>query len=95
MKKLLLTIAIVLGINYGACAQFGGGLFQYGEVSDDDYYGSVWYALDQNNSRNGFMPVLPGHGSSDNQDAAPLGSGALLLVGFGTAYAFRKRKDRS
>ena len=92
MKKTFLTIAIVLGISLSTYAQWGGGgLFQYGEVSDEDYYGSVWYALDQNNSRNGFMPILPGHGSSDNQDAAPIGSGALLLIGFGAAYALKKR----
>lgn len=94
MKKLLLTIAIVLGINYGAYPQFGGGLFQYGEVTNEYYYGSVLYVLDQNNSRTpDMMPVLPGHGSSDNQDAVPLGGGALLLFGFATAYALRKKKE--
>ena len=94
MKKTLLTFAIVLGISLAASAQWGGGLFQYGEVSDEDYYGSAWYALDQNNEfqRNvGLLtPGLPIHGEADNMDA-PLGGGALLLIGFGAAYALKKR----
>ena len=92
MKKLALTIAIVLGISICSYAQWGGGLFQYGEVSDEDYYGSAWYALDQNNARNG-LPLLPGHGETQNQDA-PLGGGALLLIGFGAAYALKKRNEK-
>lgn len=96
MKKTLLTFAIVLGISMSSFAQWGGGLFQYGEVSDQDYYGSVWYALDQNNEfqRNSLlMPGLPIHGENDNMDA-PLGGGAFLLIGFGAAYALKKRSKK-
>lgn len=96
MKRIALTIAILLGICFAAKAQQGGGLFQYGEVSDQDYYyGSVWYALDQNNDfqRNSLLlPGLPNHGETDNMDA-PLGGGALLFIGFGAVYALKKRKD--
>ena len=94
MKKIALTIAIVLGISMSSFAQ--GGLFQYGEVSDQDYYGSAWYALDQNNEfqRNSLLlPGLPFHGETDNMDA-PLGGGALLLIGFGAAYALKKRNKK-
>lgn len=90
MKKLALTIAIVLGIGLGAFAQ--GGLFQYGFVSDEEYYGSAYWALDENNRNQGLLPELPYHNLNENQDA-PLGSGALLLIGFGAAYALRKKKD--
>ena len=95
MKKIALTIAIVLGISMSSIAQ--GGLFQYGEVSDEDYYaGIAWYALNQNNEfqvKNGGLitPGLPIHGEEDNQEA-PLGSGALLLIGFGAAYALKKQR---
>ena len=96
MKKTLLTFAIVLGISMSSFAQWGGGLFQYGEVSDQEYYyGSVWYALDQNNEfqRNSLLlPGLPIHGETNNMDA-PLGGGALLLIGFGAAYAMRKKSE--
>ena len=97
MKKLALTIAIVLGISMSSFAQWGGGLFQYGEVSDEEYYGTAWYALNQNNEfqRNvGLLtPGLPIHGETDNMDA-PLGGGALLLIGFGAAYALKKRSKK-
>jgi hypothetical protein len=44
-------------------------------------------------------PFLPGHGFNYNQDAdvepeAPLGGGALLLIGFGAAYAMSKRNKK-
>ena len=39
------------------------------------------------------MPGLPGHGQSDNQ-SAPLGGGALLLIGFGAAYAMSKKSKK-
>lgn len=36
-------------------------------------------------------PGVPIHGQTGNQNA-PLGSGALLLIGFGAAYALSKKK---
>ena len=97
MKKLALTFAIVLGISMSSFAQWGGGLFQYGEVSDEEYYyGTAWYALNQNNEfqiRSLFAPGLPIHGKDTNMDA-PLGGGALLLIGFGAAYALKKRNKK-
>ena len=104
MKKLALTIAIVLGIGLCSYAQNGGGLFGYGEVAveeEEDVAGSAWYGLGQDediemglftNLRATYnTPGLPTHGLEDNMDA-PLGSGALLLIGFGAAYALKKRK---
>ena len=86
MKKLALTIAIVLGISMAANAQWGGGLFQRGASMDQDYYGA---------NRDGEGPLinLPSHGQTDDQ-AAPLGGGALLLIGFGAAYAMKKRSKK-
>ena len=88
MKKLVLTIAIVLGMTFGASAQFfgdnepqqkGGGLFGYGQTRDVEQGGPS-------------TPLFPTHGQTENQDALPLGSGALLLIGFGAAYAAAKRR---
>ncbi len=94
MKKLVLTIAVVLGMTLGASAQYfanndaqpnqGGGLFGRGMVSDEMFYGA--------SGTNGNLPLLPLHGQEGNQDATPLGSGALLLIGFGAAYAASKRR---
>ena len=87
MKKIALSIAIILGMTIGASAQyFGddgqpqGGLFGRGATPD--------YA----NGGNGTgAPILPAHGLDTNKNA-PLGSGALLLIGFGAAYAASKRR---
>lgn len=83
MKKLALTIAIVLGISIAASAQ-GGGLFQYGYEDESGLF------------RDGgtlAMPGMPGHNLPGNQDA-PLAGGALLLIGFGAAYALKKRNEK-
>ena len=88
MKKLVLTIAVVLGMTLGASAQHfsengqpnqGGGLFGRGNTPQYDGEGGSG------------TPLLPPHGQGGNQDA-PLGSGALLLVGFGAAYAASKHR---
>ena len=82
MKKLALSFAIILGMTIGVSAQNTGGLFHRGATPDYDNAGSE---INQ--------PALPGHGQSTNQDAAaPLGSGAMLLIGFGAAYALSKKK---
>ena len=99
MKKLVLTIAIVLGMTFGASAQYfdngknngprqGGGLFGYGAVSDEYFYGAGGY--DRNT---GLLPLLPLHNQEDNQDA-PLGGGALLLIGMSAAYAMAKKNKK-
>ena len=93
MKKLTITFAIILGIGVSAVAQQpGGGLFQRGCVSDEQYYGGGYF-----NDRNGsMMPVLPGHNFSDNKDAnSPLGSGVAVLLGLGAAYAIGKRRKQA
>lgn len=84
MKKTIITLAIIFGLGLGVYAQ--GGLFGYGAVSDEEYYG-----YGSNERTTGDMPLLPGHGETTNTPAAPLGGGALLLIGFGAAYAMKKR----
>ena len=95
MKKLALTIAVVLGMSIGAFAQ--GGLFQYGNTNQA-FSSPTWFGTttswQTNWNRDGGNPLLPGHGSDENQAAAPLGSGALLLIGFGAAYALKKRNQK-
>ena len=89
MKKLVLTLAIVLGMTFGASAQYfgdngqpqGGGLFGRGATPEGPAYAE---------GGNG-TPLLPIHGQEGNQDA-PLGSGVLLLIGLGAAYAVAKKK---
>jgi hypothetical protein len=96
MKKLVLTAAILMGFVMGSYAQHSlfengkqekGGLFSRGETESD-------YA-----KYTGQAPFLPNHWVDINQDAdqepeAPLGGGALLLIGFGAAYAMSKRNKK-
>ena len=75
MKKVALTLAIVLGLGMASFAQ---GLFNRGYDGGKDGDELV-------------LPGLPGHGETTNQ-SAPVGSGALLLIGFGAAYAMSKKR---
>lgn len=87
MKKALLTIAIVFGISLCSFAQFGGGLFQYGAVNDEDY----GMASRLNNEGLLSMPTTHGY---DHDVEAPLGSGIAMLVGLGGAYLLTKRRKK-
>ena len=85
MKKLALTLAIVLGLGVASFAQ--GGLFGHGQsVSDDNTTttNTIYH-------RDG-TPGLPGHGGEGNQPA-PVGSGIAVLVGLGAAYAYAKKRE--
>ena len=82
MKKLALTIAIVLGMSVSSFAEYGGGLFQRGTATEGSFY-----------NRN-TDPLLPGHGLFGNQDAneTPLGGGIALLVSLGAVYMVGKKR---
>ena len=91
MKKLTLTIAILLGMAMTSFADpNGGGLFQRG-IADEEYYGMGYYNNGMRTNSNN--PLLPNHGAITNQDAdAPLGSGIAVLLGLGGAYLVAKRR---
>lgn len=85
MKKLLLTIAIVLGLNAITFAQ--DGLFQRGNSMND--YQWVYF---RNNIPVPILPYQHNLNGSQDADAVPLGSGVLSLIGLGVGYAIVKRK---
>ena len=81
MKKLALTIAIVLGLSMTTFAD-GGGLFQRGTNPEENgFY----------NRGDGF-PGMPGHGGTGNADA-PLGTGIAMLTALGAAYLVGKKRN--
>lgn len=86
MKKLALTIAIILGVAMTSFANpDGGGLFQYGSTTEQSGSGN----RDGGGALN--LPGLPGsHGETTDQ-GAPLGSGIAVLVGLGAAYLVGKK----
>lgn len=80
MKKFVICI-IFCGLALGSFAQ--GGLFGFGETRDSGLSGS-------RESNESFINLPSSHG--DTSDAsAPLGSGSLLLIGLGAAYALKKK----
>lgn len=85
MKKLALTIAIVLGLGMATFANPDeGGLFQRGTTpANESLYG--------NRELPSLTPGLPGHGSNNN-NPAPLGSGIAVLLGLGAAYMVGKKR---
>ena len=90
MKKLALTIAIVLGLSMTTFADpNGGGLFQRG--------GNEGITINNRDGEGGDdgldMPGLPNHGSNENEDATPLGSGVVVLLGLGAAYLVGKKRN--
>ena len=87
MKKLVLTIAVVLGLCMTSFADpNGGGLFQRGE-DNSSYYNREGEGGGLN------MPGLPGHDSEQNEHATPLGSGVVVLLGLGAAYLVGKKRN--
>ena len=85
MKKLVLTVAIVLGLSMASFAE-GGGLFGQGQTVEESTPSTMMY------HRDGF-PGLPGggHGQGGNQPA-PVGSGIAVLIGLCAAYAVAKKR---
>ena len=81
MKKLAMTIAIVLGLSMTTFAQ--GGLFQRGGESENVVYSGT---------RGDGTPGLPGHGGEGDQDA-PLGTGIAVLTALGAAYLVGKKRN--
>lgn len=91
MKRVVISIAIVLTLGLGAKAQSSDGFFSntYSEYSEKrELYGEM----------SAVAPALPRFdwvtedGEIADQTAVPVGSGMLLLVGMGAAYAMRKRR---
>jgi hypothetical protein len=85
MKKLIMTIAIVLGMCMTTFAQADpkGGLFQRGDTPDKG-----------GGDRNSAGLALPGtHGITGNADAdVPVGTGIAVLAVLGGAYLIGKRR---
>lgn len=86
MKKTVLTLAIVLGMTIGTFAQEDGGIFGRGPMPGNELYEST-----TNSSGPLMLPQVHGTGADQSGETAPLGTGALLLIGFGAAYALKKK----
>ena len=92
MKKLALTISIVLGLSMTTFAG-GDGLFNRANNANNGVSG---YSYFSNSRMDGDMPdtpILPNHNLDGNQSAtAPVGSGIVLLAALGGAYLVGKKR---
>ena len=86
MKKLALTIAIVLTMGLSSFAQ-DGGLLNRGVSFDKS--GNTKEGM--RGDRSGGMGLPGDHGLPGDQDA-PLGSGIAVLLGLGGAYLIGKKR---
>ena len=79
MKKIIFTIAIILGLTMGAVAQ------------SDGFFNS--YSMDDGSrSESQDLPTLP-QGGQIGDCPAPLGTGLLILTALGAGYAVAKKRD--
>ena len=94
MKKLALTLAIILGMGLTTFAQdgtYGGGLFQRGDTPHYDFYAD-WADLGW--TRDGGIGLfnLPGQHGLGTDAPAPLGTGIAILAALSGAYLVAKRR---
>ena len=90
MKKLIMTIAILLGLTMTSFAD--GGLFNRGyNAKSGQANGYIYFNAKNTASEEVATPMLPPHGSDDNEPA-PLGSGIALLTALGAGYVVAKRR---
>ncbi len=99
MKKILITLSLVMGLALSTQAQYfsnkdgrGGGLFGRGLVADEMYYGAG-YGQNSLLNDNGLPGVPNGHDLEGDQPA-PLGSAVVLLSALGVAYLASKRSKQ-
>ena len=87
MKKLALTIALVLVMGLGAIAQQGDGLLKRGGGSRGDDVNLTTPYLPKNwgNTQNV-------NGGTGEQTGTPLGSGVAVLLALGGAYFVAKKR---
>ena len=88
MKKLALTITIILGLGIGVYAQ--GGLFHRG-ANADGTPAEVSITGDGTKGPGDHTPMLPIHQQDGDNQPAPLGSGIALLTALGAGYLISKR----
>lgn len=91
MKKLVITMTIVLGVSLTTYAQ--GGLFHRGASAADGERSSYALTKDANAGAGEATPMLPIHELEDpGNQPAPLGSGIAVLLGLGGAYLLGKKR---
>lgn len=88
MKKMILTISMIISLGVSAIAQYSNGRDIYSIDWSIDW-GDVGNSLDRDVIE---MPGLPGGHGGGNDVNAPLGSGLVILTALGAGYAIKKKQ---
>lgn len=86
MKKIVLTLVILLGVVITASAQGKADGFFYSNIDNNYRY------IDPSSGQE--LPDLPTYGYGDQSAQAPLGSGLLVLTALGAGYAVSRRRKK-
>ena len=89
MKKTIITLTIFLGLSLTTFAD--GGLFNRGYNAKNGQSGYIYFNAKDAVREDVATPLLPPHGSDDNEPA-PLGSGIAVLALLGAGYAVAKKR---
>jgi MYXO-CTERM domain-containing protein len=87
MKRFIIALSFIVALGIGANAQE----YQFVDSKSDGFFSSSITSESEYRSGDEIFPALPSQGIYGDQ-AAPVGSGLLLLAGMGAAYALRKRR---
>ncbi|MBQ2906988.1 MAG: hypothetical protein IJE47_04400 [Bacteroidales bacterium] len=87
MKKVLVTLSLVIVLGLGANAQY----FDNTQTTDGFFSTSAPGGNYRNGTAGEELPGLPGFELYQDQ-GAPLGSGLLILAGMGLAYGLKRRE---
>ena len=92
MKKTIITLTIILGLSTTSFAD--GGLFQRGYNAKNGQSGYLYFNAKDAVREDVAAPLLPPHGSVDNEPA-PLGGGFAIMTILGAAYLIGKRLNET
>lgn len=87
MKKVLVTLAIVLGMGLAADAQ-------YNTSGNDNFFSTldeVGNGLDKPGGVE--LPGIPGGHGNGGDSPVPLGTGLFILTALGAGYAMKKKRS--
>lgn len=85
MKKVLVTLTIVVALGFAANAQYYNG--------NNDNFFNTWDDVGNglNKPGDGSLPGIPGGHGGHGDVPVPLGSGLLILAALGATYALKKK----
>jgi len=87
MKKVLVTLSLVIVLGLGANAQY----FDNTQATDGFFSTTPSGQYRDGSADDIVFPGMPGMGMYTDQ-SAPLGSGLVLLAGMGLAYGLKRRE---